>query len=129
MSNNQRVDFGENLMHRALVYRTDPTTLTELKKDMGAHEWTIDICDGMLQMLRLIERNAYDLVILDLSHMNVQISTLLETVRALEKTPRILLNLSESADVVPTALLALDYPIIRGTLTSDKLLEAFEEKS
>jgi len=115
-------------MHSALVYRTDPDTLRELQTDMRAHEWTIDICDGMLQMLRLIEEKEYDLVILDLNHMNVEVSTLLETVKSLEKTPRILLNLSQSAHFLPTALLALDYPIIRGTLTSDKLLEAFEER-
>jgi len=116
-------------MHKALVYRADPGCSKQLQKDMKAHEWTVEACDGMLQMLRLIEGGKYDVVILDISHMNVEISTLLDVMNSLERTPRIVLNLSESTDILPTALLALDYPLIRGTLTSDKLLETVQEEA
>ena len=116
-------------MHKALVYRADPDASKQLQADMRGREWRIEVCDGMLQMLRLIEASEYDIVILDISHMSVEVSTLLEIIKALEKTPKILLNLTESDHILPTALLALDYPLIRGTLTSDKFLEAVQDSS
>ena len=115
-------------MPSALVYHPDPSTSKQLQAEMEANGWSLDVCEGMLQMLRLIEKDEYEIVVLNVSNLNMEVCTLLGTIKALQKKPRILLNLAESMESIPPTPLALDYPVIRGTLTREKLMEAAERE-
>jgi DNA-binding NtrC family response regulator len=116
-------------MHSVLVCHPDPDTFPHLKADMGSRGWSLEVCDGMLEMLRLIQGNEYEVVVLDATRLNVEVCALLGTIETLEKNPRIVLHVPEAIDSIPAVLLTLDYPIIKGLLTSNKLLEAVQETS
>jgi hypothetical protein len=58
---------------------------------------------------------------------NVEIHTRLGAIQALDKHPKILLNLAEPEAFVPSSLM-LDYPIIKGPLDGQKFLNATQEK-
>jgi hypothetical protein len=90
--------------------------------------WSIDSCDGLLEMLRLLDNRDYDYVILKLSPRNVEIHTRLGAIRAIDKHPKIVLNVSEPEGFVPSSLM-LEYPVIKGALTSDKLINATRNAS
>ncbi len=87
--------------------------------------WAVDTCEGMLEMLRLLDRNDYEILILNLSQRNVEIQTRLGAIKALNKNPKILLNLIESEDVLSSSLI-LEYPVIKGRLTPEKFLNAVQ---
>jgi DNA-binding response OmpR family regulator len=110
-------------MPKALVCQVDPTISIRLKQEMKQHGWSVDACDGLLEMLRMVESREYDFVILNLSLRNAEIYTRLGAIKALNKSPKILLNLSVSEDVIPSSLV-FEYPVIKGELTTQKLLHA-----
>lgn len=114
-------------MNKALIYQADPAASKRVQADMKTYGWSIDVCDGTLEMLRLIEKNEYNAVILNASHLNVEIYALLGAIKALERSPKIFLNFPQSGDLPSPALLTLEYPVIEGTLTSEKLLKAAQE--
>lgn len=114
-------------MNKALIYQADPDASRQLRTDMKAHGWSIDVYDGALEMLRLIERNKYNAVVLDVSHLNVEIYALLGAIKELGRNMKIFLNFPLSGDLQSMALLTLEYPVIEGTLTSGKLLKATRE--
>ena len=116
-------------MQRALIYHPDLRTSGQLETDMASHGWAIDTCDGMMESLRLIQESDYEIVVLTSDRMNVEISTLMGTIRTLQKKPRIIINLAGTIDCLGIANLANDGAIIRGALTSEKLLKAAQEKS
>jgi DNA-binding response OmpR family regulator len=116
-------------MRKVLICQIDPQTASELKRDMEGFGWAIDSCGGMLEMLRLIEENEYEMVVLNANHRNVEICTRLEAIKALEKNPKILLNLPDSVETLPSLLLMADYPMIKGNLTTEKLLAAAQEET
>lgn len=113
-------------MPDALIYHPDHECFKQLQADMKRHGWSIDACNGMLEMLRLIEKNGYEIVILNSNHLNTELCVLLEMIKRLEERPRILLNLHEEADTLPQTPPALNCTIIRGMLTGKKLLEAIQ---
>ena len=115
-------------MHKMLLYHGDPDISRQLQTDMIDHGWSIDVCDGMLDMLRSIEERDYEIVILSSDRMNMELSMLVGTIRTLQKKPRILVNLAEGIDSLSMANLANDGGVIRGSLTTEKLLEMAEEK-
>jgi hypothetical protein len=81
----------------------------------------------MLEMLRLIEDGDYGIVILSSDHMNVELSVLMGTIKSLRKTPRIIINLSETMDNMAIAALTPNEIIVRGDMTPEKLLAASGE--
>ena len=115
-------------MQKMLLYHGDPDVSKHLQTEMTAHGWSIDACDGMLEMLRSIEERDYEIVILSSDRMNVELSMLIGTIRTLQRKPRILVNLAEEIDSLSLANLANDGGVIRGALTSEKLLEMAVEK-
>lgn len=116
-------------MQRALIYHAGPDISKQLQAEMTAHGWLIDVCNGMLEMLRLIEEQDYEIVVLSSDRMNVELSTLMGTIKTLQKRPRVLINLAGAIDSLAIANLARDGTVISGTLTSEKLLEAAREKA
>ncbi|RJP15313.1 MAG: hypothetical protein C4520_20230 [Candidatus Abyssobacteria bacterium SURF_5] len=113
-------------MNKALVCQIDADVSAHLKQEMKRYGWSIDACDGMLEMLRLLETNDYDLVVLNATARNVEIHTRLGAIKALDKNPRIILNLAESENYMPSSLI-IEFPVIKGTLTTAKLLDAVHE--
>lgn len=116
-------------MLTVLVCQIDPEISSELKQAMEEYGWIIHSCEGLLEMLRLIEKNDYDVVLLNANHRSVEVSTRLEAIKALGKDPRIFLNLPNSAEILPSLLLITNYPMIKGVLTIEKLLAALQETS
>jgi DNA-binding response OmpR family regulator len=116
-------------MQKALIYHPNVKTSRQLKTDMASHGWAIDTCDGMMEMLRLIQESDYKIIVLSSGRMNVEISTLMGTIKALKKKPRIIINLAGPIDCLGVSALVNDGAIIRGDLTSEKLLKAAQEKS
>ncbi len=115
-------------MHKMLLYHGDPDISRQLQADMTVHGWSIDVCDGMLEMLRSIEERDYETVILSSGRMNMELSMLMGTIRTLQKQPRIIVNLAEGVDSLSMATLADGGSIIRGVLTTEKLLESAEKE-
>jgi DNA-binding response OmpR family regulator len=115
-------------MPKALVCQVDPIISIRLKEEMKQHGWSVDACDGLLEMLRMVESREYDFIILSLSLRNSEIHTRLGAIKALNKNPKILLNLSVSEDVMPSSLI-FEYPVIKGELTTQKVLHAAENVS
>jgi DNA-binding response OmpR family regulator len=116
-------------MQKALIYHPDPRTSRQLETDMASCGWAIDTCGGMMEMLRLIQESDYEIVVLISDRMNVEMSTLMRTIRTLQKKPRIIINLAGTIDCLGIDSLADDGAVIRGALTSEKLLKAAQEKS
>lgn len=116
-------------MRKALIYHADPEVSEQFEADMASHDWKIDTCNGMMQMLRMIQECNYEIVVLSSDRMNVELSTLLGTIRTLQNRPRIIVNLAEVIDSLGLANLARDGTIIQGKLTSEKLLEATQGES
>ncbi len=114
-------------MNRVLIYQADPAASKRLQSEMKTHGWWLDVCEGTLELLRLIEKNEYNAVVLNANHLNVEIYALLGAIEALERSPRIFLNFPQSGNVPSPPLLTLEYPVIEGTLTSEKLLKAAQE--
>lgn len=115
-------------MRKILICRVDPETSSRLKREMDNYGWAVDSCEGMLEMLRLIEKNEYDMIILNASDRNVEVHTRLGAIKALEKNPRIVLNLPDSEKSFPALLFMADYQTIKGALTSEKLLVAVSQR-
>ncbi len=111
-------------MNRALIYHADSRISEKLRPFVEEHGWEIDSCGGMLEMLRLIQEINYDIVLLSSDRMNVELSTLIGTIRSLREKPRILVNLAGTIDGLSIANLAGAGSIIRGKLTPEKFLEA-----
>ena len=112
-------------MRKALVCQVDPVVSSQLRQDMKQHGWAIDACQGLLEMLRLLENNDYEFVVLGLTLRNVEIHTRLGAIRALDKHPKILLNMNDSEEFAPSSLM-FDYPIIKGPLDTEKFLSAMQ---
>jgi hypothetical protein len=116
-------------MHKALIYHAGSRMSKQLGEEMASHNWELDACNGMMEMLRLIQESDYEIVVLSSDRMNVELSTLVGTIRTLQKRPRIIVNLAGAIDCLGIANLARDGTIIRGTLTSEKLLKATREEN
>jgi hypothetical protein len=71
---------------------------------MEEYGWVIHSCEGMLEMLRLIAEDEYEIVILNAHCRNIEISTWLGAIKNLGRNPRILLNLPNSEDILPSSL-------------------------
>ncbi len=115
-------------MYRALIYHADLAVSAKLRADMEEHDWEIDACGGMLEMLRLIQERDYEIVVLSSDRMNVELSTLMGTIRTLREKPRILINLAGTIDSLAIANLTHSGTVIRGKLTPEKFIEAAGEK-
>ena len=115
-------------MRKALIYHADREVSARLRVDMEKHGWNIDACGGMLELLRLIQESDYDIVVLSSDRMNVELSTLIGTVRNLREKPRILINLAGTIDSLAIVNLARNGTVIRGKLTPEKFIEAAGEK-
>lgn len=113
---------------KVLVCQIDPTVTTQLKNEMKQCGWAVDRCEGMLEMLRLLQEGQYDFVVLNLSSRNVEIYTRLGAIRALGKNTKILLNVSDPEGFVVSPLM-FEYPVITGALTGEKLLNAVQHIS
>ncbi len=116
-------------MRNALIYHADPEISRKLRTDMEEHGWEIDACGGMLEMLRLIQERDYEIVVLSSDRMNAEVSTLMGTIRSLQRKPRILINLAGAIDSLAIANLTRNGTVIRGKLTPEKFLEAARGKS
>lgn len=116
-------------MQRILIYRADADSITQLRPDMEERGWAVDVCDGMLEMLRLIEEYMYEIVVLNVSRLKVETSILLGTIGQLPYTPKVVLNVSESIDALPTSSLLVGHSVVRGSLTSEKILGAIANDS
>ena len=113
-------------MYKALIYHADLDVSAKLRADMEEHGWEIDACGGMLEMLRLIQERDYEIVVLSSDRMNVELSTLMGTIRSLREKPRILINLAGAIDSLAIANLTRNGTNIRGKLTPEKFLQAAE---
>ena len=115
-------------MQKALIYQADPDVSDRLRAAVGPHDWSIDVCSGMLEMLRLIEEHDYEIVVLSSDRMNVELSTLIGTIKTLQKNPRIIINLEDAIGNLAITGLASEGAVIRGLLTPEKFLAAAQEK-
>ena len=116
-------------MHRVLIYRADPDSITQLRPDMEEEGWAVDECDGMLEMLRLIEEYIYEIVVLNVSRLKVETSILLGTIGQLSYAPKVVLSMPEPIDALPTSALQVGHSVVRGSLTSEKILGAIANDS
>ncbi|RJP69139.1 MAG: hypothetical protein C4532_11235 [Candidatus Abyssobacteria bacterium SURF_17] len=110
-------------MHKVLIWRLNAEVLGQLRDGIQLCGWAVDACDGMLEMLRRLEEEQYDVVVLSAGRVNVELSTALGAMRMLERKPRILVNIPETEDALPAALVSLGCSIIRGRLTAGNVLE------
>lgn len=116
-------------MRHAIVWRAEDIVSAQLQEELQAEGWSLETCDGMLELLRLIENSGYDLVILNVGHLNVEAHTLLGAIEALCDPPRILLSVPEYEGALPSSLIVLNYPLVRGALTGEKILEAAKQNT
>jgi len=116
-------------MPKVLMCQVDPQISSKLKSVMEEYGWAIHSCEGMLEMLRLIAEDEYEIVILNANCRNIEISTWLGAIKNLGKNPRIFLNLPNSEEILPSLLLMAEYPMINGALTVEKLLTAVQKTS
>ncbi|MBI5117260.1 hypothetical protein HZA56_12365 [Candidatus Poribacteria bacterium] len=114
-------------MAKALIYRAVSDVSQELKADLKAQGWSIDFCDGMLEMLRLIDKESYEVVVLNTNRLGMEICVLVGTIEALKKRPKILLSLPETGECQSSTFPAFGFPVIKGDLTPAKFMEAASE--
>ena len=110
-------------MRKVLVCQVASNISSPLKEEMKNYGWMVDACDGLLEMLRLLEDNEYELVVLGMTPRNVEIHTRIGAIKALDKHPKIILNLDEPGKFSPSSVM-LEYPVIKGALNTQKLLQA-----
>jgi hypothetical protein len=116
--------------YRILLYDLDTDTAMQLKLELEIQGCSADICDGVLEMLRLMEKSTYDVFVLCLDRLNVETSLVLNAIDALPYRARVLLNCQEPPDgrlILNT--LRDDFRIVRGALTQEKLLSAAAKDS
>jgi len=116
-------------MQRVLIYRANPDSITQLRPDMEEKGWAVDESDGMLEMLRLIEEYRYEIVVLNASRLKVETCILLGTIGQLPYAPKVVLSLPEPIDALPTSVLRVGHSVVRGSLTSEKILDAIANDS
>ncbi len=116
-------------MRKILVCQVEPQVLSKLANALEEYGWITDSCQGLLEMLRLIEKNEYEFVLLNASPRNVEVCTRLEAIKALGKNPKIVLNFSSSEEIVPSHLPLTQFPMIKGVVTIEKLLTAVQKPS
>ncbi len=116
-------------MRHAIAWKAEDIVSPRLQEELRVDGWSLETCDGMLELLRLVENNGYDLVILNVGHPNVEVHTLLGAIEALGTAPRILLVASEYEGALPSSIITLNYPLIRGELTGEKILEAAKQNT
>ncbi|GAB4353448.1 MAG: hypothetical protein Kow0099_37670 [Candidatus Abyssubacteria bacterium] len=110
-----------------LVSQGEPIT-PQMRSSLEGRGWTIDACESMLEMLRLIEERDYDLVILRITPHGLDFQTITGAIRELGKNPKLVLNLVEMTDILSPSALAPDVPIIRGRLTTENILETTQRE-
>ncbi|MBI4832844.1 MAG: hypothetical protein HY801_15090 [Candidatus Lindowbacteria bacterium] len=114
-------------MARVLLYHTKPGLSRQLQADLKRYGWSVDICDGMLEMLRMIEKENYEVVVLNANRLDMEIGVLVGSIEALKKRPKILLNFSEPVERQPSGFPALGFSVISGELTPAKFVEAAKD--
>ena len=111
-------------MQNALIYYADPDSSSRLQADMKCCGWAIDVCDGMLETLRLIEERKYEVVVINAKCMNTETCAMIGMIGTLSQEPKVLLNLTGSADSTPLEDLPPSGSVIVGELTWEKFLHA-----
>jgi DNA-binding response OmpR family regulator len=114
-------------MAKALIYHMGSDISQKLRADLKSQGWSIDSCEGMLEMLRLIDRESYEVVVLNTNRLGMEICVLVGTIEALKKKPKILLSLPEAAEYQSLGFPAFGFPVIRGDITPAKFMEAARE--
>ena len=114
-------------MQSALIYRADIGLSNSFSADMERHGWTVDTCQGMLEMLRRIEEREYEIVVINADHMDVEIYTLVSMIKELSAKPKILLKLARITGAMLPADLLRTNSVVVGDLTWEKLVKAANE--
>jgi DNA-binding response OmpR family regulator len=109
-------------MYRLLIFQEALTP--QLRTSLTRMGWTVDISESVLDMLRLIQRGDYEIVILKETPNGLDIQTIVGAIRKLGRNPKIILNVAETPDSLSLSALPLGLPIIKGRLTAENVVEA-----